>query len=134
MPKKYSRKNDKTADLAAPLRDFLRSTLRKKIRTAKDKEKLAKFLGQAPVSVNNLLKGEGGLDTWTAALIYCYDFDIDTLIDFVRNYQAMLRKYRPQESDKIAAEIALPEKKRRAIFSALLTALAIEEDLEDDKK
>jgi plasmid maintenance system antidote protein VapI len=62
------RTNSKTAEIAAPIRDFLKEAIKQKIRTKADQEALAKYLGQAPTSVTNLLKGEGGLDTWVAAI------------------------------------------------------------------
>jgi hypothetical protein len=39
-----------------------------------------------------------------------------------------VRKLKPSESDKIAAQINLPEAKRKVLFSALVTALTLDED------
>lgn len=121
------KKNSRTTEIAAPIREFLRQTVKKKIRTKADREALAKFLGQAPSSVSNLLKGEGGLDTWVAALVFCYDLKPEALLEMLENYQALVRRQKPTESDRLAAQINLPEAKRKVLFSALLTALALEE-------
>lgn len=110
------------------MREFLRQAIKQKIRTNKDRAALATFLGQAPTSVSNLLKGEGGLDTWVAALVYCYGIKAETMLEMIENYTALMRKYKPTESDRIAAQIDLPEAKRKILFSALLTALSIEKD------
>lgn len=127
MPRKR-RKNDKTSEIAAPVREFLRQMIKAQMRTPADRIALAKFLGQQVTSVSNLLQGEGGLDTWVAALVYCLDLDSETLIEHIRNYQVLIRKHRPRESDRLAAQIDLPEAKRKILFSALLTALALEDD------
>jgi plasmid maintenance system antidote protein VapI len=119
------RKNDKTSEIAAPVREYLRQIIRSKLSTPADKQALAKFLGQKPTSVSNLLQGEGGLDTWLAALVYCFGLESDALIEHIQNYQALLRKHHPRESDRLAAQIDLPESKRKVLFSALLTALAV---------
>ncbi len=129
MAKKKS--NSKTAEIAAPIREYLRQAIKQKIRTKQDQEALAKFLGQAPTSVTNLLKGEGGLDTWVAALSYCYNLKPESLLDLVKDYQVLVRKHKPSESDRIAAQINLPESKRKILFSALLTSLTISEDVKD---
>lgn len=113
------------------MREFLRSAIKRKIRTNKDREALAEFLGQAPTSVSNLLKGEGGLDTWVAALVYCYGLKAETMLEIIENYAALMRKYKPTESDRIAAQIDLPEQKRKILFSAILTALTLDQEDED---
>jgi plasmid maintenance system antidote protein VapI len=121
------KKNRKTAEIAAPVREFLRRAIKQKIRTNSERKALANFLGQAPTSVSNLLKGEGGLDTWVAALVHCYDLKPETMLEIIENYAALIRKYQPKESDRIAAEINLPEPKRAALFSAILTAVRLTE-------
>lgn len=125
------KKNVKTAEIAAPVREYLRQAIRQKIRTKSDREALAKFLGQAPTSVSNLLKGEGGLDTWVAALVFCYELKPEAMLSMIQNFQAIIRKQKPTESDRIVAQINLPEAKRRMLFSAILTALSIDSPNEE---
>lgn len=79
-PFRKTRENDKTARIAAPVREFLKEVIRKRVASPEDRASLAKFLGQAPTSVSNLLKGEGGLDTWVAALVFCYGIDASVLL------------------------------------------------------
>lgn len=122
------KRNNKTTQIAAPIREFLRQTVKQKIRTKADREALAEFLGQAPSSVSNLLKGEGGLDTWVAALVFCYGLKPESLLELLGNFQALARRQKPTESDRLAAQINLPEAKRKVLFSAILTALALEEN------
>jgi hypothetical protein len=125
---KRPKKSDKTAEIAAPVRAFLRQMLRRQVKTLEERRKLAEFLGHSPTSVGNLLKGEGSLDTWTAVVCYYYKFDAEKLLDFIQNFDALMKKQQPTESDKIAAQIKLSEVKRRAVFSALLTAVKILEE------
>jgi plasmid maintenance system antidote protein VapI len=127
MPRK-KRKNDKTSQIAAPVREYLRQIIRAKLSTPAERQALAKFLGQKPTSVSNLLQGEGGLDTWLAALVFCFGLETETLVEHIQNYQALLRKQHPRESDRLAAQIDLPESKRKVLFSALLTALAVDDE------
>lgn len=122
------KKNNKTAKIAAPVREYLRQAVRQKIRTNEDRNELAAYLGQAPTSVSNLLKGEGGLDTWVAAIGYCYDIKPEMILEMMENYHALMKKHQPKESDKIAAKIDLPESKRAMLFSALYTALKIDKE------
>jgi hypothetical protein len=123
--KKKARSNDKTSRIAAPVREFLTSAIRSRIKTADDRRALAEFLGQTPDSVKNLLRGEGGLDTWVAALVHCYGLDPKAMLDLIQNFKALMQKYKPSKSDQIATQIDLPEHKREALFSAVLTALRI---------
>lgn len=122
------KKNSKTAEIAEPVREFLRRAIKRKIRTNQDRARLGEFLGQAPSSVSNLLKGEGGLDTWAAALVFCYQIDAEAMVELIENYSVLIKKHKPSESDRLAAQIDLPENKRKILFSALLTALSIGKD------
>jgi plasmid maintenance system antidote protein VapI len=124
------KKNSKTAAIAAPVREYLRHAIKQKIKTNKDREALAKFLGQSPTSISNLLKGEGGLDTWVAALAFCYDLKPETMLEMMENYHVLLHKLNPTESDRIAARIVLPERKRAKLFNAILTGLMVTDDEE----
>jgi hypothetical protein len=122
---KRSKKSDKTAEIAAPVREFLRQMLKRQVKSLDDRRRLAEFLGHSPTSVGNLLKGEGSLDTWIAVVCFYYNLDAVKLLDFIQSFDALMKKHQPSESDKIAAQIKLPEAKRQAIFSALLTAIKI---------
>lgn len=65
------------------------------------------------------------LDTWIAVVCYYYKIDGEKLLETVQNFDSLMKKYQPTESDKIAAQIKLEENKRKALFSALLTAVRI---------
>jgi hypothetical protein len=122
---KRVKKSDKTAEIAAPIREFLRQMLRRQVKSLEERRRLAEFLGHSPTSVGNLLRGEGSLDTWIAVICYYYKIDAKLLLELVQNFEVILKKYQPSESDRIAAQIKLPEPQRRAMFSALLTAVKI---------
>lgn len=87
------RRKQVVTKLAAPIRNLLQSLVRQKIKTAADREKLASFLGLKSTSVSNMLyKGEGGLNQWIAALVYCYDIKIDDITYFFENYSSLEKK------------------------------------------
>ncbi|MBL7555637.1 MAG: hypothetical protein JNM24_07425 [Bdellovibrionaceae bacterium] len=128
MAKTSKKLSDKTSKTAAPVRDFLKKILKKHINTLEDRRALAEFLGHSQSSVGNLLRGEGSLDTWIAVVCYYYKIDGEKLLEIVQNFDSLMKKYQPTESDKIASQIKLEENKRKALFSALLTAVRIIEE------
>ena len=77
-------------ELSGPLRELLQKLIRKKIKSKEQRQELAAYLGIQVSSLSNMLyKGEGGLNLWIATMIYCYQIDLDSVINFFENYQSI---------------------------------------------
>jgi hypothetical protein len=97
----------KTAQLAEPFRQLLKTLLRERVRTEAEKRTLAAFLDRSVSFVNQLVyHGEGGLDAWVGAFVYAYGLDIESLVHFFRHHTQTLRRLSPQTpADKIWFEL-----------------------------
>ncbi len=102
MTPREQRKQSAVAKRARPIRELLQSLVRDRVKTRIEKQKLAEFLGQSVGSLDAMLyRGEGGLDSWISALIYCYELSPEVIKDFVLNYRANVRRSSSmRESDR----------------------------------
>lgn len=103
MAKNTRDKDSRTAQLAEPFRDLLKSLIRERVKTEADKRELADYLNRSVSFVNQLIYyGEGGLDAWLGALTFAYQLDATKLATVFKNYKFNLRKISPLcEADKL---------------------------------
>lgn len=74
--------NEMMAKRAAPVRDALRKIVKERLKTVEDHKKLAEFMGTSLHYVHSMLyRGEGGLDAWINALMFCFDLDSKTFLE-----------------------------------------------------
>lgn len=108
---------------ATPIRTLLQTLIRQKIKTGPDREKLASFLGLRTASLSNMLyKGEGGLNQWIAALVYCYELKIDDITYFFENYSSFEKKLgqlKPAQRDWIVLGNRLNDRDKAFISSVI---------------
>ena len=121
---------------AKPVRALLQTLVRAQVKTRAEKEKLAEFLGQAVSSVDAMIYyGEGGLDSWISALIYCYDLQPDAFSNFVHSYRDQLKKMKPiKESDRLWSEIDLSEDEKVYWANLISASATIQKDLRRHKR
>jgi hypothetical protein len=81
---------------ARPIRSALQILIRDRIKSRAEKESLAKFMGQSLSAIDAMLYyGEGGLDSWISAFIYCYGLEPDAISRIVQSYRADSRRLQP---------------------------------------
>lgn len=133
MSKNTRDQDSKTAKIAAPFRDLLKTLLRHKLKTASDKQELADFLDRSVSFVNQMLyHGEGSLDAWIGALVFAYDLNVSTLTSFLAGEKRAVAKKRPtSQADKIWSDLdgSLTEAEKFYWISLVRTAIDLEQEL-----
>jgi hypothetical protein len=85
--------NAKMERKAAPVREALRQLIKKQLKTLKDRQDLANYMGASIHYVNSMLyRGEGGLDAWINAALFCTGIDTKRLIAILEDTLSHPRK------------------------------------------
>jgi hypothetical protein len=138
MEVRKTRKQTMVSKRARPIRELLQTLVRDRIKTKLDKQKLADFLEQSVGSIDAMLyKGEGGLDSWISALMFCYDMNPSNIKDFILNHQATVRRNKAvRESDKrwFDLDSLMTEDEKFYWVSLITTSIRLQKELTSRKK
>lgn len=86
-------KASRTATLAAPYREILKTMVRERIKTEADKRELAAYLDRSVSFVNQLIYyGEGGMDAWIGTLTFTHGLKVSAFTALLKDNGALLRK------------------------------------------
>lgn len=139
MPEPQKSKRDTvTAKRARPIRAALQSLIRERVKTREETQRLADFLGQSVASVQSMLyQGEGGMDSWISALIFCYQLEPEKITKFLAEYKDALRRPHPaRDSDKLwfGLDQFMTEDEKYYWASLIKASVRIQRDLSKRKK
>jgi hypothetical protein len=94
--------SEKMTKQASPIREALREFVKTHVSTLDDRKQLANYMGTSVHYVHSMLyRGEGGLDAWINALLFCLRISPDGLISLWKERGREEPKLTSTEADRI---------------------------------
>lgn len=128
--------NDIMTKRATPVREALRDFVKERLTTADDRTKLAEYMGTSIHYVNSMLyRGEGGLDAWISALLFCLDAKPEDLIGLFQRKAIAKIERAPNEAEKIWQSLdKLLRPREKLWWARILNAAVLESRKSDGQK